>query len=91
MGDGSGGICNTQREISLTACFATALAKQIGTIKPKTRRGREVRFLQETRLLAVRFIYAHLLISFFLLKLRFKIYDLSRFVRLIVAMAPTTV
>ncbi len=37
--------------------------KQIGTIKPKTRRSREVGFLEETRLLGVRFIYAHLLSS----------------------------
>ena len=29
------------------------ITKQIGTIKPKTRRGREVGFLQETRLLGV--------------------------------------
>ncbi len=40
--------------------------KQIGIIKPKTRRGREVGFFEETRLLGVKFIYAHLLIRIML-------------------------
>ena len=43
--------------------------KQIGTIKPKTCRGREVGFLGETRLLGVRFIYAHRLIESFLVRM----------------------
>jgi hypothetical protein len=37
--------------------------KHIRKIKPKTFWGREVGFLGETRLLGVRFIYAHLLIA----------------------------
>ena len=49
----------------LAADESTGHGKHIGTIKPKTRRGLEVGFLQETRLLGVRFIYAHLLIQDF--------------------------
>ena len=50
--------------ILLDALFSWAEPKpikQIDTIKLKTRRSREVGFLQETRFLGVRLIYAHLL------------------------------
>ncbi len=39
-----------QRHLFMSNYLLVATGKQIGTIKPKTRRGREVGFLGETRL-----------------------------------------